>query len=37
MYLPDTDIIIFALKGHPVVKSSLEKHVLSPMAMSVIP
>ena len=36
MYLLDTDIIIYALKGHPGVKSSLEKHALSPMAMSVI-
>ncbi|MHB8834246.1 MAG: PIN domain-containing protein [Candidatus Methylomirabilia bacterium] len=36
MYLLDTDIIIYALKGHPGVKSSLEKHALSPMVMSVI-
>ena len=36
MYLLDTDIIIYALKGRPEVVTHLEKHARSPMAMSVI-
>jgi len=36
MYLLDTDIIIYALKGRPDVQAHLEKHAGSPMAMSVI-
>ena len=36
MYLLDTDIIIYALKGRPGVQAHLEKHAGSPMEMSVI-
>ena len=36
MYLLDTDIIIYALKGQPGVVARLEEHARSPMAMSVI-
>ena len=36
MFLLDTDIVIFALKGRPEVVGSLERHARSPMAMSAI-
>jgi len=36
MFLLDTDITIYALKGRPDVVAQLEKHARSPMAMSVI-
>lgn len=36
MFLLDTDIIIYVLKGRPDVTAHLEKHTGSPMAMSVI-
>lgn len=36
MFLLDTGIIIYALKGRPGVVAHLEKHARSPMAMSVI-
>jgi len=36
MYLLDTDIVIYALKGRPAVVAALGKHAASPMAISVI-
>jgi predicted nucleic acid-binding protein len=36
VYLLDTDILIFALKGHSRVRTNLEAHVEEPMALSVI-
>jgi len=36
VYLLDTDILIYALKGHSRVRKNLEAHVEEPMALSVI-
>lgn len=36
MYLLDTDIIIYALKGDPVVAENIKQHAADPKAVSVI-
>lgn len=36
MYLLDTNIIIYSLKGMPTIKEQLEKHILDPLSISVI-
>ena len=36
MYLLDTNIIIYSLKGMPGIKEHLEKHILDPLSISVI-
>jgi len=36
MYLLDTDILIYALKGHEAVVAALREHAEEPMALSVI-
>lgn len=36
MYLLDTDILIYSLKGHAAVCENLEKHRADPLAVSVI-
>ena len=36
MYILDTDILIYGLKGHPQVSAHLERHLNDSLAMSVI-
>ena len=36
MYLLDTDIVIYILKGHPTVKRNLEKHPHDPVKLCVV-
>ena len=36
MYLLDTNIIIYSLKGSQQIKEKLEKHILDPLSISVI-
>ena len=36
MYLLDTNIIIYCLKGHEVVNKHLRTHINDPLAMSVV-
>ena len=36
MYLIDTDIVIYALRGSPVVQQNMEAHAESPKSISVI-
>ena len=36
MYLLDTDIIIYSLKGHEAVRENLEKHINDPVKICVI-
>lgn len=36
MYLLDTDIIIYSLKGHPVVQKNLRQHSRDPLYLTTI-
>ena len=36
MYLLDTDILVYALKGDAAVRGNLEKHRADPLAVSVV-
>ncbi len=36
MYLLDTDIIIYSLKGDPIVVENFKQHAADPKAVSVI-
>jgi tRNA(fMet)-specific endonuclease VapC len=36
MYLLDTDILIYSLKGHETVKSNLTSHLQDPMGISAV-
>lgn len=36
MYLLDTDTIIFSLKGHPVFKENLRRHLNDPLQISIV-
>jgi len=36
VYLIDTDILIFFLRGHPAVREAMEEHVADPKWISVI-
>lgn len=36
MYLLDTDIVIYSLKGHPAVKKNLERNLHAPLKISII-
>jgi predicted nucleic acid-binding protein len=36
MYLLDTDIIIYSLKGHPVLQENLRRHLNDPLQISII-
>ncbi len=36
MYLLDTDIVIFSLKGHKIVQDNLRRHYNDPLCLSVI-
>ncbi len=36
MFLLDTDTVIFSLKGHPVVRENLLRHLQDPLKISVI-
>ena len=36
MYLLDTDIIVYSLKGHKIVQNNLRQHYNDPLCLSVI-
>jgi predicted nucleic acid-binding protein len=36
MYLLDTDIIIYSLKGHPVLQENLRRHLNDPLQISIV-
>jgi len=36
MYLLDTDIIIYSLKGHPVLQKNLRRHLNDPLQISIV-
>ena len=36
MYLLDTDIIIYSLKGHPVLQENLRRHLHDPLKISIV-
>ena len=36
MYLLDTDIVIYSLKGHAAVKKQLERNLHSPLKISIV-
>lgn len=36
MYLLDTNTIIFSLKGHPVLKENLQRHLNDPLQISIV-
>jgi len=36
MYLLDTDIIIYILKGHPVLQENLRRHLNDPLQISIV-
>lgn len=36
MYLLDTDIIIYSLKGHPAVKKNLERNLQAALKISIV-
>ncbi len=36
MFLLDTDTVIFSLKGHPVVRENLQRHLHDPLKISAI-
>jgi hypothetical protein len=36
MFLLDTDTVIFSLKGHPVVRENLRRHLHYPLKISTI-
>ena len=36
MYLLDTDIILYSLKGHPVLQENLRRHLNDPLQISIV-
>jgi predicted nucleic acid-binding protein len=36
VYLLDTDIVIYSLKGHAAVKKNLERHLHAPLKISIV-
>ena len=36
MYLLDTDIVIYSLKGHPAVKKHLERNLHAALKISIV-